>query len=296
LQTAIGYFNQAIEKDPNYALAYAGLASTYVILPEYSGLPPKEIMPKAEASARKALELDAKLAEAYAVLGLIKTNYDWDWAGAESEFKRAIELDPSYPTAHHWYSMLLSDLGRLDEALSEIKRAQELDPLSLVINKVVGLFLYYMRQYNKAIDRLKKTLELDPNFPGAHYDLGYVYEAQGKFDEAIAELKKARTIVGSGPYGLSDLGHAYARAGKKSEALKILNELFEFSKQGYSVSFDIGFVYYGLGDKEKSFEWFEKAYQERSDWLVYLKVDPLWDGLRSDPRFVALMKKMGLEK
>jgi serine/threonine-protein kinase len=296
LKKAIEYFEQAIEKDPNYALAYAGLASTYVTLPEYSGLPPKEIMPKAEAAAKKALELDATVAEAHAVLGSIKTYYDWDWAGAESEFKRAIELDPSYPTAHHWYNTYLRCLGRFDEALAEIKRAQELDPLSLIINVNIGFILYLMRQYDKATDQYKKTLELDPNFSAAHGMLGWLYGVRGKFNEAIAELQKVRTLAGSGPFVLGHLGYCYGRAEKRNDAINILNELFEFSKQGYSVSFDIGFVYYGLGDKEKTFEWLEKAYQERSSWLLYLNADPMWDSLRSDLQFIALMRKIGLEK
>jgi len=291
---AIKYFDQAIEKDPSYALAYAGLASAYVILPQYALVPAKETMPKAEAAANRALELDATLGEAHAVLGLIKTQFEWDWAGAEREFKRAIELDPSYPTAHHWYSNTLRHLGRFDECLVEIKRAQELDPLSLIISSVVGAALHYMRRYDEAIVQCEKTVELDPGFPGAHSMLGYVYEGQGRFDEAIAEFQKARVLAGSGPVGLADLGEGYARAGRRSEAARILNELLEFSRQGYSVSCEIAGIYRGLGEKDKTFEWLEKAYQERSDGLPDLKSDPFWDSLRSDPRFTALLKKMGL--
>jgi len=296
LRKAIGYFRQAIEKDPNYALAYAGLASTYAVLPEHAVIPPKEMIPKAEGAARKALELDHTLAEAHAVLGMIKSEVEWDWAGAEREFKRAIEIDPSNPTARHWYSHRLRCLGRLDEALAEIKRAQELDPLSLVISVNVGEVLYYMRQYDEAIAQCKKTLELDPNFALAHYGLGSVYAAQGTFDEAIAEFQKARALLGSSPFGLSELGYGYARSGNKGEAARILNELLGLSKQAYSVSSGIALVYYGLGDKDKAFEWLEKAYQEREGGFLYLKIDPGWDGLRSDPRFTALLKKMGLEK
>ena len=295
LRKAIGYFRQAIEKDPNYALACAGLASAYAVLPEYALIPPKEMIPKAEGAARKALELDPTLGEAHAVLGLIKCNFEWDWAGAEREFKRAIELDPSNPTARHWHSHLLRGRGRLDEALAEIKRAQDLDPLSLVISTNVGNVLYYMRQYDEAIVQYKKTLDLDPDFPVAHLDLGYVHVAQGRFDEAIAEFQKARALLPSDPFGLSELGYAYAQSGNKGEAARILNELFGFSKQGSSVSAGIGMVYHGLGDKEKAFEWLEKAYQERAMPLE-VKVDPVWDGLRSDPRFTALLKKIGLEK
>jgi serine/threonine protein kinase/tetratricopeptide (TPR) repeat protein len=296
LRTAIEYFNQAIETDPGYAVAYAGLASAYEVLPQYAGVPPKEAMPKAEAAARKALELDPALSEAHAVLGLTKMHYEWDWAGAESELRRAIELNPSYPTAHHWYCLILADLGRVDEALAEIKRAQELDPLSLVISTVVGQGSYYCRQYDKSIDQLRKSLELDPNFAPAHLSLGSAYLGQNRIDEAIAEFEKVRTIVGRGPYGLAELGFAYARKGKKGEATQILGELLQFSSQDYSVSHDIAVVYWGLGDKDKTLEWLGKSFEERSTLLMLIKIDPLWDGLRSDPRFVALMKKMGLEK
>ncbi len=294
LQKAVNYFNQVIEKDPMYALAYAGLASAYAVLASYAPMPQMEAMSKAEAAANRALELDAKLAEAHAVLGSIRSEFEWDWAGGEREFKRAIELDPSNPTARHWYTLLLLQLGRLDEALAEIKRANELDPLSLVINTVMGDALYFRREYDEAIVQHKKTLELDPCFAVAHLHLGVVYEAQGKSDEAIAEFQKGRALIGSGPYGLSSLGYGYARAGERSEAAKIVNELLEFPGQGYSVSLDIAQIYFGLDDKDKAFEWLEKAYQERPQLLPYLKTQPLWDGLRSDPRFTALLKKMGL--
>ena len=295
LKTAADYFNQAIETDPAYALAYAGLASTYVLLPEYAGLPAKEFMPKAEAAARKALELDPTLAEPHAVLGLIKRSYEWDWVGAESEFKRAIELNPSYPTAHHWYSLMLCESGRFDEAQAEIRLAQELDPLSLVISVAMGSVPYYKRQYDKAVEQCKKTLELDPNFALARFVLGRAYVEQGEFEAGIAEFEKARAIVGSSSLGPGDVGNAYARAGRKSNAAKILDELLQSSRQGYSVSYDIALVYWGLGDKNQALEWLERAYEERSSFLDEIKVDPKWDGLRSDSRFVALMKKVGLE-
>jgi eukaryotic-like serine/threonine-protein kinase len=296
LQKAIDNFNQAIEQDPNYALAYAGLASTFVILPEYSSFSPKEVIPKAEAAVKKALALDGSLAEAHAVLGIIKTNYDWDWDGAESEYRKAIELNPNYPTAHHWYYVHLSCLCRFDEAFSEIKRAQVLDPLSVIINDNVGEALYLMRRYDEALDQFNKTLELDPNHPITHEYLGLIYLTQGKSDQAIAELQKVRAAVGNTPFGLGPLGDAYAMAGKKNDAIRILNELFEFSKQGYSVSGDIVLVYYGLRNKEKVFEWLDKAYQERNIGLLSLKAFPFWDEYRSDPRFIALLKKIGLEK
>ncbi len=290
LQRAIDYFNQAIEKDPSYALAYAGLASTHVLLPNYGLLSATEAKTKAEAAAGRALQLDPTLGEAHAVLAGIKSDYDWDWAGAESEFKLAIELSPSYPTAHQWYGELLSYLGRLDEALAEIEQAHELDPLSLIIITQLGNALYFKREYDNAIVQYKKAIELDPDFPGAHVGLGWAYEMQGKLDEAIAEFQEVRTLGA----GLAELGYGYARAGKRTEAAEILNELLEVSRQGDQVSSSIALVYYGLGDMGKMFEWLDEAYEQRGPGLLLMKVDPLFDGLRSDPRFTALLKKMGL--
>jgi len=296
LKTAIDYFNQAIAVDPGYARAYAGLASVYETLPQYSLFPPKEVMPKAEAAARKALEIDPTLAEARAALGNFKMSYEFDWAGAESEFRRAIELDPSYPTAHHWYSIWLLVFGRFDEALAEIKHAQELDPISLIINTTVADVLYEMHQYDASIEQSKKTLELDPNFAFAHSILGWAYSQQGRFDEACAEYQKVRTIVGSGPYGLADLGYAYGKTGKKGEAAQMVSSLLHASKQGYSLPYDIALVYWGLGDTIRTLEWLERAYEERSTFVMFMKTDPKWDGLRSDERFIALLKKMGLDE
>jgi serine/threonine-protein kinase len=297
LQKAVEYFNRAIEKDPNFALAYAGLASTYALLPEYSNLPAKDFNPKTETAARKALELDGTLAEPHAALGLIKFHYQWDWEGADRAFKRAIELDPNYPTNHHWYCISLEEQGKLEEALSEIKRAQELDPLSLIINVNVGVALFYMQRYDQAIEQYNKVLELDPNFPLGHQNLGVLYARQGKFDEAITELQKARQIVGpKSPYALGDLGYIYARAGKKDEAIKSLNQLLEFLKQGYTLSVEIAYVYAELGNKDKAFAWLEKGYNEQNSNLGYLKIEPVWDNLRSDSRYTAMLKKIGLEK
>jgi serine/threonine protein kinase/tetratricopeptide (TPR) repeat protein len=295
LKTAIGYFNQAIEKDPSYAMAYAGLAATYVLLPQY-GLPQAKYPPLAEAAAEKALSLDATLGEAHAVLGVIASDYKWDWEGAEKEYLRAIELNPSYPTAHQWYSTYLTYVRRFDESLSEVQRAHDLDPLSLVINMCLGDALYAMRQYDRTLEQYEKTVALDPNFPWGHYALGQLYEVLGKFDEAIAEYQKARTLGGKGTVGLSGLGHAYAKSGRRNAALKVLDELSKISEPGYSASYDRAFVYSGLDDREKTFQWLEKAYEERATGLLALAYDPLWDSLRSDPRFIALLKKMGLPR
>jgi serine/threonine protein kinase/Tfp pilus assembly protein PilF len=296
LKKAIEYFNQAIEKDPGYALAYAGLGQTYATLPEYGGLPSKEYYPRAEAAARRALELDQNLADAQAVLGLVKMQYAWDWSGAEREFKKAIELNPNYPTAHHWYNLLLLDEGRLDEAMNEIKRAQELDPLSLVINVNIGNVLHFMRRYDEAIKQFKKTLELDENFALAHLALGDAYCQKRMFAEAITEYQKVRLLVGSGPYGLGSLGYVYARSGRVSEARRVLDQLLAFSKQGYVVSYGIALVYNGMGERDAALQRLEKACEEYDRFVPSLKVEPRWDDLRSDVRFKALLQKTGLEK
>ena len=293
-KTAIKYFTQAIEKDSQYALAYAGLASTYVLLPEYT-VPAKEALPKAEAAAQKALELDPTLAEPHAVMGSIKI-YEWDWADAEAEFKKAIELDPNSPTAHQWYSNYLIILGRPEEALAEIKCAQRLDPLSLIINLCVGRVLFEIGQFDRGIEQYKKTLDLDPNFPWAYLYLGIVYEQQGEYDQAITAFKRAITLAGGDLEVLADLGHAYAKAGRKSDALEVLAKLLRYSKQGNSVSCEIALVYNGLGDKRNTFQWLERALRERNNGCVSLKVAPVWNNLRSDPRFIALLQKMGVEK
>jgi serine/threonine protein kinase/Flp pilus assembly protein TadD len=224
VETAIEFFRQAIEKDPTYALAYAGLASAYVVIPSY-GIPPAEWFAKAERTAVKALEIDSSLAETYTVLGEIAQDHYHDWPGAIKYFRRAIYLDPSYPTAHQWYSNTLMYLARLDEALAEIKKAQSLDPLSLIINNNMGEVLYLMRQYDEAIEQFKNTMALDPNFPWSHLDLALVYEMQGRFDEAIAESKIAENLAGWSPLAMAYTGCAYAIAGMKKDAMKVLDEL-----------------------------------------------------------------------
>jgi len=295
IETAIEFFKQAIGKDPEYALAYAGLASAYVLGPSY-GIPVGEWYTNAQNAAVKALEIDSTLGEAHTVLGEIAQDHYFDWADAEKHFRRAIELDPGYPTTHQWYSCSLSFLGRFDEDLSEAKRAEELDPLSLVINMNLGDVLYVMRQYDRAIEQYKNTLALDQMFPWPHSGLASVYEVQGKFDESIAEYQKAKSLGGNIPYTLVPLGWAYARAGRKADALHVLQELLQLAQHGNSVSYGIAFLCYELGDKDKAFEWFDKAYQDRDIWLESLGTDPLWDDLRADPRCIALLKKMGLRK
>ncbi len=292
------FFNHAIEKDPKYALAYVGLADAHILLGVYGYLPFREVMPKAEKAALRALELDATLSEAYASLAHFKMLYDWDWAGGEQLFQRSIELNPNYAAAHLWYSLTLSALGKLEEALVEIKRGRELDPLSLIINTDVGMIHYMARRYDQAFEETRKTLEIDPNFFVAHLGLGRTYLQVGNFEEAIAELRKALKVSSESTLVLATLGYAYARVGKRGEALDVLKRLEEVSKERYVSPYTRAILYTGLGETEQAFEWLDKAFKERCLWAVHtpLAVDPIFDPLRSDPRFSALLKKVGLHK
>jgi len=286
LQTAIDYFNQAIEEDPNYALAYAGLADCYSRFSfDVGSLSPKESMPKAKAAAVKAIELDDTLAAAHTSLAFVMMNYDWDWAGAGKEFKRAIELNSNYDVAHHWYSHYLTALGRTQESLVESKRALELDQLGLNINAHLGWHYLYGRQYDLAIKHFRKTLEMDPNYGLTHWYLGLCYEQKAMYPEAAAELGKAEELLKGNMILHGDLGHLYAVSGKRNEAQKILDELQKSSKQQYDWPYQIALIYVGLGEKDRALEWLQKAYEARSDWLIYLKVEPRLDSLHSDPRF-----------
>jgi TolB-like protein/Tfp pilus assembly protein PilF len=295
MEKGVAYFEQAIANDPNYAPGYAGLADCYALLGsgEYGVLLPKLAMPKAKAHALKALAIDNTLAEAHAALANVTMVYDWNWLAAEKEFTRAIELNPSYATAHHWYALCLATSGRLEEATAEMKKAQELDPLSLVINLDVGLHFYFARQYDQAIAQYRKTLEMDPNFVLAHLTLGLAYVQKARFEEAIAEFQQAMTLSGESAVVAALLGYAHAASGQKDNARRILDELTERSQQGYIPSYLMALIYTGLGEKENAFEWLEKAYEERSNLLIYLKADPILDSLRSDPRFTTLLKTVG---
>ena len=295
LKKAIDYFEQALVKDPNYALAHVGLAACYFALVDYAGVPIKEAMPKARAAALNALKIDDTLGEAHAALALVR-HFKWDWEGAESEYRRAIELSPNYATAHHWYSKLLRELGRFDEASREIQRAQELDALSPAINLNVGFGLYYEGHYDQAIAVFRTVLELNPNFPMAHIALGQAYLMKQMYSEAITEFQTVRASAGDTPDGLGSLGYAYGISGRVSEARKVLDELTDFLQRGYEVQADIAFVYYSLGDRERLLDWWEKAVEAQTPDMLGLKYDPLFQNLRSEPRFLALLKKMGLEK
>jgi serine/threonine protein kinase/tetratricopeptide (TPR) repeat protein len=294
---SLEYLLQAIDRDPDYALAYAGIADSYDLLGWYDYLPPEKAFPKAKTAAKRALEMDDALAQANASLGWISVNYDWDWSTGESKYKQAIELNPSYATVHQWYAEYLSYMGRHDESIAEAKRALELDPLSIIINTDLGQVLYYARQYDRAIEQLQKTLELDPDFVIAHFFLASLYVQQKMYDKAIAEVQKAMDLSRKDDSLIvAQLGTIYSYSGWKDEARKVLHKLRQLSKQKYVSPFYSALIYMGLGQKDQTFEWLERAYEKRDHWLETLKVHPMLDSLRSDPRFIALLKKMGLAK
>jgi len=291
------YFQQAIEKDPTYALAYSGLADSYSLLSEYGFVAPKESYPRAKEAALKALEIDDTLAEAHASLAWIKTFYDWDWSGGEKEFQRAIELNPAYAIAHFWHALALISLGRSEEAIAEQKRALQLDPLSLIINRVLGVQFYDARHYDQAIKQTQLTLEMDPNFAMVNRTLCQAYLQKSMYKQGIAECEKDLAISPRHPYALSGLGYAYAVAGRSAEAQKVLDQLNAISKEKYVPAVSRVGVYVGLGEKEKAFEWLGKAYEDRSigSTFAMIKMDPIFDPLRSDPRFADLLRRMNLQ-
>jgi eukaryotic-like serine/threonine-protein kinase len=293
LKSSLDYYNQAIAKDPVYAQAYAGLALTYVLLPEYSVSPPREALPKAKAMAKKALELDETLAEAHTALGYSLFSYDWNFPEADREFQRAIELNPNYATAHQWRGEALIAVQRFDESIAEAKRAVELDPFSLIINHALGYSYLRARQYDQAIEQYRKTIELDQGWYLSHWFLGATYEAKGLPREAIAEYQKA-VALNEDPYALSFLGHVYGASGRKDEAMKILAQMSEMAKQRYVAAYNFAVVYAGLGDHDRAFEWLERSYQDHAYDLTYLKSDPQFDNLKSDPRFADLVRRVGL--
>ena len=293
LKKSIDYFEQAIAADPSYALAYAGVADGYVFLPGYNAGAPRDCYPKAMAAAKKALELDDTLAEAHTTLALAIWYYEFDFAQANREFQRAIELNPNYAIAHQQYgNNTLSALGRFDDAIGEGKRAVELDPLSLIINADLGTDYYFARRYDESIAQLRKTVELDPGFYYVRLNLGEALAAKGALDEAIAEYQKAHAL-NDDPFILGLLGHAYASSGNKAEALKILDQLEELSKQHYVSAYSFAVLYVGLGDKEEALRWLEQSYQDRAgNDIGWIRVDSILNSLHDDPRFEALAEKI----
>ena len=297
LKRSVEYFEQSVAKDPASALAYSGLADSYSLLGNHGFLSPQQASPKAESAAVKALAMDDTLAEAHTALAFVKTNYDWDFSTAETEFKRAIELNPGYPRAHSWYAAYLGGQGRFDEALGEIKRALELDPLSLYENTNFGWYLHKVRRYDQAISQFQMTLEMDPSRLQAHLWLGQVYESKEMYGEAIAEFQKAIGVDGGSPPSLAALAHAYAVSGKRGQALRLLSRLkeLELSKQEYVSAYDLAVIYTGLGEKDQAFKSLERAYEQRDGWMaLWLKTDPRLDPLRADQRFASLLRRIGL--
>ena len=293
-QKAIESFKEAIQVDPNYALAYAGMADAYVFVNSPT-LKRSEAMPLAEASARKALELDDGLAEAHTSLARIRMYLNFDWRAAEVEFKRAVELNPGYATAHQWYAEYLSSMGRLSEARSEIKRAQDLEPLSLTISNAAGIIHYFGREYDQAVVLFRRTLEMESGFARAHLWLGQTLAQMGKPDEALAEIQKAIAISGRTPTAVSELGHVYALSGRGAEANQILDELNKLSGVREVSRYSTAVIYACIGENDKAFELLEAAYREKDGGLIHLKVDPRLDRLRSDPRLADLQRRVGLD-
>lgn len=294
MQKAIEYFQQALEKDPAYAPAYAGLADSYNTLAFFTVFPPREVMPKAKAAAVKALELDDNLAEPHVSLGWAAFTYDRDWPAAGKHLERAVGLNPAYPLAHSYYSLYLRALGRSEEGLMEAKRAQDLDPVSPAILHYVVVQLYLARRFDEAIEQCRKTLELDPSFAPAHGTLGHVYAAKGMYREALAEYEENSALTGGSPVSIAFVGYAHARLGQRSYAFRVLDQLRAASKQRYVPALSFAVVYVGLGEKEQTFLWLEKAFDERTNSLAYLKVQATWDPLRRDPRFADLVRRIGL--
>jgi TolB-like protein/Tfp pilus assembly protein PilF len=291
LRKAIEYFNQAIAKDPGYALAFAGLADAYSLLSAYGAASPADSFPQAKAAAKKALELDDSLAEAHTSLGQILLSYDLDLAGSTREFKRAIELNPNYATAHHWYGAgPPMSLGDFDRGIAELKRAQQLDPLSLIIYADLGASFVAARRYDQAIAQLRKTIEMDPNFYFAHWNLGEALELKGQLQEALDEYKKAAEL-NDDPFVLGLLGHAYANLGQRHEALKKLEQLQQIATRRYVSGYTFALVHTALGEKPKAIDDLERAYRDRTD-ITMITVDPMLDPLRGDPRFEALVRKI----
>jgi TolB-like protein/DNA-binding winged helix-turn-helix (wHTH) protein/Tfp pilus assembly protein PilF len=294
LKIALAYFDQAIEEDPKYAEAYSGLADTYSLLGDwqYAAMTPKEALPKAKASAIRALELDNALGEAHNSLAFCLDGFDWDIKSAGIEFQRAIALNPGYATAHHWYAWHLSLLGSYDEAIAEMRKAQDLDPLSLIINADLAELLVLAHSYDESIRQSRKTIEMDPNFALAHNQLAQAYLQKHMNDEAVAELQKAARLSGESPTVMANLARAYVASGKKNEATKILNDLTKKSNATYSHASEIAVIYAALGNSDQAMNWLEKGYEERFNPGVLLR--PGLDPLRSDPRFQDLARRVGL--
>ncbi|MBS1786373.1 MAG: protein kinase [Acidobacteria bacterium] len=294
LRLGADFFEKAIQRVPNYAPGYAGLADSYNMLGAYGAMPTVEALPKAKAAAERAVAIDDSLAEGHNSLGYVKHRYEWDWAGAEREFKRAIELDPGYAPAHIWYSNYLSSMGRMDEAIEEARRCQEIAPLWLLAGSQLAWVLYYAGENDQAIEQSQKILSIDRGSFAAHRYAGLAYVQQGKYREAIESLTKARELSGNSPVVVAALAYTHAISGNKAEAQKLMNEFNVGTSQHKVPAYDLAIVYAGMGEKEKAFSWLEKAFEEHSEYLPFLRVEPRLHSLHSDPRFAELLKRLNL--
>lgn len=294
LEKSLGCYELAIAKDPHYALAYAGLADAHGMFAIFGLRPASEAMPKAKDAALRAITLDPSLAEAHVSLASVLKVYDWDWEGAEREYRLALDLNPNYPAAHHSYADHLAATGRTEDALREIRKAQELDTLSLVYSMEIAWNWYMAREYERARQQAVKTLEMEPGFTAAQHALGIALEQMGKHEEAVAVLQKACAASGGNPVSLATLAHAYVSAGKRADARKALRELMEIARLAYVPPYWIALVHAGLGDNDAVFQWLERALAERDVWLVWLQREPRFDSVRSDPCFEAALRRIGL--
>ncbi len=296
LMKSVDYFNQAIEKDPDYALAYVGLADAYNVIPFYSVGSPQECYPKAKEAARRALEIDDTLAEAHTAMASVLMDYDWNLSESNKEFERAIELNPNYPNAHHWYAREnLTIMGNFERALAEMRRAQELDPLSLIINANLGKAYFNARRYDEAIQQLRKTIEIDQTFFVAHHYLGSAYAMKGDYSDALSEYQKAHQLNESDPHVVALTGRLYAVTGRRAEALATIEQLKAMAIQHYVPDYSVALVYAALGEKDQAFELLEKSYRDHTVDMLTLYYDPLIDNLRSDQRFADLQRRVGLK-
>ena len=291
---AIEYFQQAVEKDPGYALAFTGLADSYVLLGWNSYLQPRDAFPKAKRAAMGALRLDPDLGEAHTSDAAVLWLHDWRWTEAEREFKRSLALSPSHPTASHWYAESLMTMGRHAEAIERMKSSQELDPLSLIISVAIGWAFYMGRQYDDAIEQFRRTVELDPNYPVTHWILGLVLRKMGRYEMAIAEGEKGVKLSGGSPLMNAALAQTLAAAGRRAQAFQILDDLTKLAKEKYVAPYFFAGIHVGLGEEDRAMEYLEKSYEEHSHWLMYLYMDPGMDGLRSNPRLQDLLRRVGL--
>lgn len=294
VRRALSYFRQAIDNDPAHAQGYAGLADCYNILGYYNALPPLEAYPRAKAAALKALEMDDSLAEPHSAMGVVKRDFEWDWAGAERAFERALELNPGCVEACHWRSTLLSMLGQHTEALSEKARALAMDPLSVVIRTDLARMFYFSRDHERAIENYRAAIDMDPDFVFAHLWLAHVYQQKRSFADAILELKTGVNLSADSPFALARLAHGYALAGQRDEAHAIVERLRAESTGKYISPYDIAMIHLGLQEIDSAFDWLERAFEQRSIWLGYLNVEPQLDLIRSDPRFRDLLRRVGL--